>query len=1057
MKNFLLTACSVAVLAAVLSQDALAQGTTSAIRGKVLGANGQPVDNASVVIRDTRTGAVRTLESNDSGAFLASNLSVGGPYEVTVNGTKKVMVDSISLGDIYSLNIELGSQPQIEEVVVVGEALQMMDVAAGPAATFSSFEMQTAVALERDIKDVYSIDPRLNIDDPEDGAQLNCVGKHPRFNSTTLDGVSVNDRFGLNNNGYATATGQSFPFDSISQVAVELAPFDVSYGGFSACNINAVTRSGSNQWEGNLWYEWTSNDLRGDSLDTGSGTINITGEAYDERQKGFSLGGPILSDRLFFYTAYEETESPEFIAMGYAGSGNGEQRDWLPEADYQRVIDIANNVYGYDPGGQPGNGAATQEKLLFKLDWEINEMHSASFVYNSYEGVEDRGSDDDSDEFEFANHYYQKGADLDSYTLMLRSQWSDSFSTELFYNESEMLDLQQTVGPTDFADIQIDYDSPIDGSSNTIYLGADDSRQANQLGYSSELFKLNGQFLAGDHVISGGYEQEKLSVFNQFVQHARGGEIDFDSIDDFENGTFRTYYYGSGGGSNDPNDATAGFANTLHTLYLQDEYVFYDLDLTLTGGLRYEWFAMDDTPVRNVNFEALYGGLRNDSNIDGLDLLMPRLGFVWEAEDNLTVRGGLGLYSGGNPNVWFTNAWSNDGVSSVQPRLNGDGTDTILQGLPGSIDLIGNANPGRDVPQALFDEVAAVNPDLGDGSTRRIIFIDPDYKQPNELKMALGATYDFSNGWSVDTDLLWSELRDGAIYYDISQEQVGSTILGQPIYDYVDGEDNLVLSNTPHNSQSLSFSVVGRKTYDFGLDLVLGYAYTDAEDVNAMQSFTAQSNFDNVSLLDINDPQPATSNYNTPHRFTLRASYGHEFFDGYETRFTTYIVRKDGQPQSYVMDGQNLEGDGFFGRHLLYVPADASDPNVDLSGMTAAQQNEFFGWADARDLDRGAFVSRNESYSPWTTRMDVRVDQELPGFFGDSKGRVYFKVYNFLNLVNDSWGLQYDADFFANEVINADIDAQGRYVYSNFRDGDITGLRQSASLWEARLGIEFEF
>ena len=1056
MKNFFLTACSVAVLAAALSSDALAQGTTSAIRGKVIGANGAPVDNATVVIVDTRTGAVRTLESNDSGAFLASNLSVGGPYEVTVNGTKKVTVNSLSLGDIYSLNIELGSQPQIEEVVVVGEAVQLVDVAAGPAATFGNFEIQTAVALNRDIKDVYEIDPRLNIDDPEDGAQVNCIGKHPRFNSTTLDGVSVNDRFGLNNNGYATATGQSFPFDSISQVAVELAPFDASYGGFSACNINAVTRSGGNDWEGSVWYEWTSNDLRGDSLDTGNGVINITSNAYDERQKGFSLGGPILQDRLFFFASYEETEAPKFIAMGYANSGNGEQRGWFSEADYLRVIDIAQNVYGYDAGGQPGNGSETQEKVLFKLDWEINADHSASVIYNKYEGIEDRASDDDSNEFEFANHYYQKGADLDSLSLILRSQWSDSFSTELFYNESEMIDLQATVGPKDFAEIQIFYDSPLDQSTgNIIYLGADDSRQANSLGYESELIKFTGQYLASDHVLSFGYEQEKLSVYNQFVQHSRGGEIRFDSIDDFENGIYSRYYYGSGGGSNDPIDATAGFANTLHTLYAQDEYVFYDHDLTVTAGLRYEWFEMSDRPERNVNFEALYGGLRNDANIDGLSLLMPRIGFVWEKEDNLTIRGGVGLYSGGNPNVWFTNAWSNDGVSSVQLNIRGNGTNTILQGLPGSIDLIGSDRPGRDVPQQLFDGVAAVNPALGDGTTRRIIMIDPEYEQPNELKIALGSTYDFDNGWTLDADMLWSQTRKSAIYTDLSQEIFGTTILGQPIYDYVDGEDNLMLTNSDHNATSLSLSLVGRKTYDWGLDLVLGYAYTDAQDINAMQSSTAQSNFDNVSLLDINNPTAGTSNYNTPHRFTLRASYGKEFFDGYETRFTTYLVRKDGQPQSYVMDGQDLEGDGGFGRHLLYIPTDANDPAVVF--VPGFDQIAFFSWADRQGFDRGAFVARNDTYSAWTTRMDVRVDQELPAFFGEAKGRVYFKVYNFLNMLNEGWGLQYDAEFFAQEVVDADIDANGRYEYNSFNQRDINNLRQNASLWEARLGIEFEF
>lgn len=1047
MKNSLLTLCSLAVLTSMLNQPALAQDTSSAIRGKIINASGAPISNATILIEDTRTGSIRTLTSNSTGTFLASQLPVGGPYRVTVNDSRTVVVESIELGDIYSLSINMASQAAIEEMVVMGQSQGFADVAAGPAATFSSFDMDTAVAFERDIKDVYSIDPRINLDDPAYGSAVNCVGKHPRFNSITLDGVSQNDRFGLNDNGYSTATGMPFPYDAINQVAVELAPFDVTYGGFSACNINSVTRSGSNQWTGNVFYEWTSNDLRGDSLKTGSSTINIDSEAYDERQKGFSVGGPILRDQLFFYAAYEEAEEPRFIAQGYDGSGNGEQRDWLSEADYNRIADIAQNLYGYDAGEQPGNGAQTQEKTFFKLDWNINDRHSASIIYNSYEGAQDRASDSDSNEFEFSNHFYVKGSDVDSTTVMLRSQWTDALSTEVFYNQSEMIDSQETVGPKDFAEVQI----RVDG--NTVYLGADDSRQANSLSTDSTFFKLSGQFLLQDHVITAGYEQEKLDIFNLFVQHSRGGEIRFGSIDQFEAGTPDRYYYGSGGGSNDANDAAASFSNTQHSIYVQDEIVLYDYALTLTGGLRYDWFSSNDRPIRNQTFETA-NGIRNDANIDGLDILMPRLGFTWEATDKLSVRGGVGLYSGGNPNVWLSNAWSNDGITNVQVSNSSyDGTTESL--FDGSIPLIGSERPGRDVPQDLYDTVASVNPAAGMGSDSRLVLIDPDYKQPGEWKYALGGTYYFDNGWSADADLLYSRSRDTAIYVDLSQEIVGQTAAGQPIYDFVTGADNLMLTNTDETASSLALSMVLKKDFDFGLDLTLGYAYTDAEDVNSMSSATADSNFDNVALLDINNPEAGRSNYETPHRFTLRASYGHEFFSGYETRFTTYLVRKSGQPQSYVMGGSNqFEGDGYYGRHLLYVPTGLTDPNAVFD--PAFDSDAFFSWAEQRDLGSG-FVKRNENYASWSTRMDLRIDQELPTFLGNSKGRLFFKVYNVLNMLNDEWGKQYDAEFYSIQVVNASVDDQGRYVYEDFNGGNITNLLESSSLWEARMGIEFKF
>ena len=217
-------------LAAILLLPAFAQAqdTSSALRGRVLDESGNPLGGANVVVLDLRSGNDRTYTTNNTGTFLASNLPVGGPYRVTVNGAQSVTVQSIGLGDTYNLTIEMGEE--IEEIIAVGQSTSLVETTSGPAATFSLGEMQSAVAFNRDIKDVYAIDPRLNLD----GFQINCAGKHPRFNSITLDGVSHNDRFGLNTNGYSTSTGMPFPYDAIEQVSVELAPFDTNYGGFSA-------------------------------------------------------------------------------------------------------------------------------------------------------------------------------------------------------------------------------------------------------------------------------------------------------------------------------------------------------------------------------------------------------------------------------------------------------------------------------------------------------------------------------------------------------------------------------------------------------------------------------------------------------------------------------------------------------------------------------------------------------------------------------------------------------------------------------------------------------
>ncbi|MCZ6774161.1 MAG: carboxypeptidase-like regulatory domain-containing protein, partial [Proteobacteria bacterium] len=385
--NSLSTVALVAILLLVAPVAGFAQGTASSIRGKIYDQSGNAVTGTSVVVEDMRTGVQREYTSNSSGAFYASNLPVGGPYEVTVAGAEPVIVASVALGDTYNLTINLEADVVVEEIVVTGTTSALASVTTGPAATYSIFDLESAVAFERDITGIYSLDPRLNLD--VDGFSINCGGQHPRFNSVTLDGVSQNDRFGLNSNGYSTATGMPFPYDAIEQVVVELAPFDVTFSGFSACNINAVSKSGTNVWEFGAFYEWTNDSMRGDKI----ASTPFNSESYTEDKYGFSAGGPIIQDRLFIFGAYEETEEPRFLAGGYAGSGNGEERPWLSESDFNRLVNIANSVYNSEPGGQPTDGLQTNEKYMLRVDWNISDNHNAAVIYNYFDGPQSRASD----------------------------------------------------------------------------------------------------------------------------------------------------------------------------------------------------------------------------------------------------------------------------------------------------------------------------------------------------------------------------------------------------------------------------------------------------------------------------------------------------------------------------------------------------------------------------------------------------------------------------------------------------------------------------------------
>ena len=1057
------------LVGALLATTAAAQETTATIRGTVVDVDGSPLADTKIEVLDQRTGVIKSLKTNAGGVFLATRLSPGGPYLIIVNDQQTVSVESLSVADIYSLKINM-DPASFGEIVSVVASRDFVQVATGPAATFTPFQLETTVAFNRDIIDAYGIDPRVNIDNGERGFEVNCAGKHPRFNSVTLDGVGQNDRFGLNSNGYSTAVGMPFPYDAIAQLAVELAPADVTYGGFSACTINAVTKSGTNEFKGNAFYEYTSDSLRGDSL--GGDPSDFSTPPFDSTKQGFTLGGRLLKDKLHFFGAFETTDSPRFLAAGYAGSGAGVERPWLSQADHDRIVSIANDIYGYDPGGPPGDGVQEEDKQMLKLDWNAADRHNLALIYNYYDGFQDRGSDNDPDEFEFLNHFYVKGAESTTTTARLSSQWSDAFSTEIFLSNNTMDDSQVTVGPGDFGDFQIS----IGGRTGVVYLGADDSRQANSLNTETDYAKFSAQLLKGRNVFTAGYEAEKNDIFNIFVQHSRGGEWDFfddsvgnpafcaaltaqgrfddpacglSGIDRFELGRPSRIYYGSGGGTNVATDAAASFANTLNSIYLQDEIFFDERNLTVVAGLRYEFFTSSDNPNFNAAFTEANGGLRNDSNLDGLSLLMPRLGFIWGPKPQMSVRGTMGRFSGGNPNVWISNAWSNDGITNVQTLLNNFGGGGSV--LDGSIPLTG-PNPGRDVPQSLFDLVAATT--AADGATSRLVLIDPNYKQPHEDKFSLGLTYRFANGLQADLDFLHTELVDSAYYVDVSQEIVGTTLAGGPIYDFTNGAENFMLTNSSFDASSDILSLLLAKRWDSGLDVSLGYAYIDGEDVSPMTSSVAFSNFTNLALTDLNNPRPGKSNYVVPQRFTLRVSLGREFFDGYETRFTLFGFVSDGQPQSFVMDSDELEGGRRFGRHLLYVPTGPDDPNVVFAaGFPVA---EFFDWVQRQGFGPG-FVARNSTHARGTARFDVGVHQDFPVGSSRVNGRFFVKMYNLMNFLDDNWGKVYDAEFFSREVLAIDVNEAGQYVFERFTEDGVTNLLEFRSLWEVRFGIDFRF
>ncbi len=988
------------LVAVLASAPAAAQETTGSVRGIITGPSGAPVSGATVTVTSLSTGLTRSATSDGNGLYVVRQLPAGVSYNVSVTssqGNASTENLALTVGQQATLNYALSS---LEEVVVMGRIPEVAETAIGPTAVFDLEALQNSPAINRNINDIIGQDPRVYIDQSSNQDSIQCNGANPRFNSLTIDGIRLNDGFGLNSNGYPTQR-MPFPFDAVSGVAVELAPMSVIYGGFSACNINAVTKSGGNEFTGSVFVDFTSDSFQGDTLE--GDDIQVTD--YDETRYGFEFGGPIMKDKLFFYAAYEFYDGVDFNDRGAIGSGAVNEVS-VTQAELDEIAQISRDVYGFDPGSSaPGTFSFEDEKYIAKLDWYASDTQRVAFTYMHNDSFNATASDGENIEFEFSDHFYNRGADLDSIIASVYSDWTPNFSTEVRISRSDVDFLQEPRAGNEFGEIRVELDN-VD-----VYLGGDDSRHANALNYTIDQIVARGRYQAGDHSISFGVEREAYDIFNLFYQHVDteirfGGDTSAEAIDNFRNGLAARVYYGNAISNNEADIAEA-FEYAINYFYLQDEWQVSDR-LSLTYGLRYDYYETSDAPNLNQDFLASYG-FGNNETLDGRDLLQPRFGFTYDATDTVSIRGGIGLFSGGNPNVWLSNTYSNTSTTAVQARI--DGVDLFAQTYTNCEAGVPVQGPGYCVPQNIADVVA-----IGDGSNFEINFLDPDFDIPSEGKFTAGLTWFAPRDWTVSADVQVTRGNDSAIYKRADLEQVGVTPDGYP--EYVEAfEPAFVLTNASNGNRSESISIGAFKSWDNGIDLRLGYAWTEAEDVNPMTSSIAFSNYINRAFVDPQAEELAPSNWAIEHRITAVMNYTNYFFNDYATRISLFGQYNSGLPYSITLGG-------FEGTILTF----GGTPFLDF------EQNV---------LPIGG--TRNSETGPSFSKVDLRVSQELPGFAENHRGSFFFVIDNLTNLINDDWGILEQPSFPYG--VTADQIAMGQAIQ---RVGQ-------TSLWSMRFGLRYEF
>ncbi len=1037
-----------------------AQVTSSGIRGQLVDSQGKPLAGVSVEVVHVPTGSKKTVTTTENGIFQSRGLAVGGPYLIKLKDGSQYQVKNIE--DLFlqlgkTANVELQAVAQNVEVIAV-KASPMMAGALkkGPSAEFNEDSISTLPAISRDLKSVLKRDSKIMVDPTADGGPaLSIAGGSVRGNSFTIDGVKLNDDFGLNKNGYP---GRRSPIslDAVEQLSVNIAPFDVTYGDFEGGNINVVTKSGTNDFAGTVYYFRADDSMIGDKSE---GNDLAIGD-FTEDTWGFSLGGPIVEDKLFFFASYEKftSNSPyQFSLDNQDGVVSPNEKIGVTQADFDRIAQIARDVWDYDIGGYNTPKDEEAENTLLKLDWYINDEHRVSLTYMNNDGNTVR--DFWAEQFPTApwttaqSNRYNQAEEVEVYSLQLFSDWNEDFSTSIKLTDKETVTKQDPLLGANFGQMLIH--TPNGGA---LYIGPDQFRHANELSNERSTISVKADyFLTDEHKLTFGFDHEVIDVYNLFVFGALGFS-EFSSIEAFENNdTFHVFQNALDG---NPLSATDEFEYDQNTLYVQDEYNVND-DLVMTYGLRYTWFSNDIKPVLNQNFVDRHG-YSNQGNYDGLDLIQPRIGFSWTPMDDLVVRGGFGLFGASGPNVWLSNSYGNDGVRKT------------FAGCYGS------CFNGHETPQEVLDFLAAGGFTGGNGDTNSI---HPDFEMPSRWKYNLGFDYRTDLGvlgedWTLGADLLYSDVKNAIRYRELNMTQVATAPDGRPVYDSPAPFD-LSLENTNKGGGWVVSTFASKNWYsDYGtINFDIGYTYQDLTDVNPGNSFIAFEGYSMPANDDFQAEREYTSEYEVRHTIAASLTWSNEIFGDNTTAITIGYNGRSGRHYSPTMRTGVANGLGGFAdfaswvayqSQSLYVPTGADDPLVSFAeGFDTAG---FFDYIDSTSClagKRGEIVARHSCESSWIHVFDVRIKQEVQ-LFDNHSVELTLDIENFGNLLNDDWGRveSYVQPFnapvvdasFAPIMSNGEVTGYdySQYVYSNFTQ-PMPIVRKVPSVWKVQLGVRYRF
>ena len=1089
-----------ALVAALVGITAFAQVTTSSLNGKVVDASGNPVPGAAVIAVHTPSGTQYYAAANAEGRFFINGMRSGGPYSVEVSclGYQSVTYTDVTLqlAEAYNLIAKLKDDSQMlsEAVVVSTSGTKFAVEKTGAATNINDEQIAALPTVSRSITDV----TRLS---PYGGNGMSFAGSDGRTANFTVDGANFNNNFGLSSN--LPGGGSPISIDAIDELQVVISPYDVRQTNFIGGGVNAITKSGTNTFKGSAYVYHRNENMRGNQV----AGVEIAGARDRDRNTtyGFTLGGPIIKNKIFFFVNAELSKTPTVANRWRAsedGVGNSSKYlSYASVADMERVSEYVKTKYGYDTGSYTDFPAdESNQKILARLDWNINSKNHLAVRYNYTNNTAWNAPNSSSMDggtrsaygrtslysMSYANSMYSINNLVHTASVDLNSRISDNLSNQFLATFSKLDDVRGTNSSEfPFIDIQ-------DGTgANTQYMA---------LGY--ELFTWNNAvhntianvkdditYFNGSHKFTGGLSYEYQMADNAYMRNGTG-YYRYSSVDDFINGATPEIVCLTYGYDGETNPAARVQFHKLG-LYAQDEWSVSD-NFKLTYGIRFDglFFDNQDLMTNNAILALSYYPKSYDYTEQHIDTgkwpnssvtASPRIGFNWDVfgDKSFKVRGGTGLFSGRLPLVFFTNMPTNSGMVQYQAQLNasnaakkGFSMDTFNGGL------VTDAS-GKATVQALYDKLVS----LGYPSTissdegtvpSSISAVDSKFKMPQVWKTSLALDYSFPTSFplSVSAEGIFNKTINGVTISDWSMTPVNGYARwngadNRPVYpsDFRTNTKAFVLENTNQGyGYSASITVNARPIE--AISIMAAYTHTASKEITGMPGSNAESAFTYVPTSEgPNNIKLHNSQYVTPDRavasLTANDKSGNHFSFIYE-------AWRGGYNYSYMLSN-DMNGDGY-NYDAIFIPTDEQVANKEFRFATEGDRDRFMDYVhNDKYLSKhqGEYAEGYSVYSPWVHRVDFSYKHDFRVKIGKTSNTLQLSldVKNILNLFNSSWGVSkyMNPDLNDGRILTYEkTDSEGYPVFSTIdavKSGVQTFVPYTAigQCWYASVGIKYLF